>query len=82
MDKLKAVLEPSGKLTEYKCDAAGNREREIVSFADEVITESTYKYNAMNCLETVIKTDYSEGNERTQVITYNYDKKVIKQVYW
>lgn len=75
MDKLKAVLEPSGKLTEYKCDAAGNREREIVSFADEVITESTYKYNAMNCLETVIKTDYSEGNERTQVITYNYDKK-------
>jgi hypothetical protein len=73
LNRLKKVLEPSGRLTEHKYDAAGNREKEVVSFAAEILTESIYKYNAMNWLQTVTKTDYAEGDERTQIIKYSYD---------
>ena len=74
LNRLGTVLEPSGKLTEYKYDAAGNREKEIVSTNGTVNAESTYGYNAMNWLKTVTKVEYTKGDEKAAIYTYDYDK--------
>jgi|GEM_PF-663947 len=74
LNRLKSVLEPSGKLTEYGYDAAGNRKKEIVSINGATKAESTYIYNEMNWLKTVTKVEYNEGNEEATITTFDYDK--------
>jgi RHS repeat-associated protein len=68
LGQLLTVLEPSGRLTEYTYDAAGNRETETVTEDDDV-SVTTYDVNEQNRLMQTVK----ETEDKTVIEEYFYD---------
>lgn len=67
-NRLKSVTEPSGKLTEYSYDKAGNRKTEKVT-ENGVVAATAYTYNEQERLMTTVQT----AENITKTITYQYD---------
>lgn len=68
LNRLSTVKEPSGKLTEYKFDMAGNRASETVTIGTQ-ITTTLYEYNEQN---RMISTTVEVNNQRN-ITKYSYD---------
>jgi YD repeat-containing protein len=69
LNRLLSVTEPSGKVTVYTYDAAGNRETETIT-SGSITTVNTYSYNGQNRL-TGIETRVN--NVVTETTAYTYD---------
>ncbi len=83
LNRLETVSEPSGKLTEYTFDPAGNRAAETVTQSVYDSVYSTYSYNEQNRLMEILT--WANGIQTERVI-FTYDNNgnqlsVTKSVY-
>lgn len=68
LNRLNTVKEPSGRITSYTYDKAGNRLTESVTLGKSV-TVTVYEYNEQNRL---LKTT-TQSSTQTDYVTYQYD---------
>jgi len=77
LSRLTKVTEPSGKVTEYTYDKAGNRKTEKVVDGATTAT-SIYEYNSQNRLMSLIK-EASDGVKDITRYTYNHNGNMTYQ---
>jgi RHS repeat-associated protein len=69
LNRLQKVTEPTGRVTSYTYDMAGNRLTETITSSGETI-KNTYSYNEQNRLEEILT---KVNNVVTELTSYTYD---------